>query len=418
MGKSNRLAVKIAYFSCFMGSLSLFADVAAVDDEAMPQIEQGQGEVALIEPQLLTRTDNLPVESFQDATDPYLEGYIQALVDVHFYEYRVIVTVKDHHVYLANLPSNELIAESIVSFVRDLPGVKSVVVQPLSEKEKAERTQYTEQPRVNGIWFPQSTVIYQPQIADPREPMYSAAFRYGDRVVGKLAAAVALGDDFPLFRWRDVFRWHGDMQIGIQGAIWAVFNYAHVPHNRTHELCELVNTDYFLGIPLTYGFDRWSFRTRLYHISSHLGDEFIVDHPSYLYKRKNPSYEAIEFMTSYQFSGHLRTYFGPGIILHSDNSFPMKTFYVKYGAELRILGKKLYYHQLYGTPFLAIHLENWQVRNWNLDLFIKTGYELSKLQGIGRKMRVFLDYHHGYSYEGQFFLKKTQYGEIGFSWGF
>ncbi len=374
-------------------------------------------EIAVIEPILLTRTDSLPVENFEDSTDPYLEGYIQALVDVHFYEYQLIVTVKDHRVTLSNLPKNELTASSIVSFVGDLPGVKSVSVNEISAEEAQSREKYVEQPRVNGIWFPQTTMLFQPLMADPREPYNYAAYRYGDKVIGKQVASVGIGNDFPLFRWRDVFRWHGDMQIGIEGGIWAVFNYSDVPH-RNNETCELVNTDYFLGIPLTYSYDRWSYRARLYHISSHLGDEFIVNNPEYLYLRKNPSYEALEFMSSYQLSGHLRTYFGPGIILHSDQSFPMKTLYAKYGVELKLLGKKLYYHQLYGTPFFAIHLENWQVRDWNLDLFIKLGYELSKLQGVGCKMRLYIDYHHGYSYEGQFFLEKTQYGEAGFSWGF
>lgn len=374
-------------------------------------------DVAVVEPILLSRTDSLPVENFEDATDPYLEGYIQALVDVHFYEYRVIVTVKDHHVTLSNLPKNELTANSIVSFIKDLPGVQSVEVKELSEEEKLSRARYVEQPRVNGIWFPQTTVLFQPLVADPREPYNYAAYRYGDHVIGTQVASVGIGDDFPLFRWRDVFRWHGDLQIGIQGAVWAVFNYHDVPH-RNGETCELVNSDYFLGIPLTYAYDRWSFRARLYHISSHLGDEFIVNHPKYLHLRKNPSYEALEFISSYQLSGNIRVYGGPGIILHSDDSFPMKTFFVKYGTELRILGHKLHYHQLYGTPFLAIELENWQVRDWNLDLFVKLGYELSKLQGVGRKMRLYVDYHHGYSYEGQFFLERTQYGEVGFSWGF
>lgn len=373
--------------------------------------------IAAIEPVLLTRTDSFPGESFEDSTDPYLEGYIQALVDVHFYDYHVVVTVKDHRVFLSNLPRNELTAGSIVSFVSDLPGVQSVEVKPLSSEEIQTREKYVEQPRVNGIWFPQTTVLFQPLVADPREPYNYAAYRYGDKVIGKQVASVAIGDDFPLFRWRDVFRWHGDLQIGIQGGIWAVFNYSNIPH-KNGESCELVNTDYFVGIPLTYAVDRWAFRARLYHISSHLGDEFIVNNPEYLYLRKNPSYEALEYMTAYQFSGNLRAYFGPGIILHSDHSFPMKTFYAKYGVELRLLGKKLHYHQLYGTPFIAIHLENWQVRDWNLDFFIKLGYELSKLQGVGRKMRLYVDYHHGYSYEGQFFLDKTQYGEVGFSWGF
>jgi len=401
----------VCFLSCILGAAALQADSDGFCDGLESK------EVAYIEPVLLTRADSLPVENFEDSTDPYLEGYIQALVDMHFYEFQVIVTVKDHKVYLTNLPKNELTSTSIINFVKDLPGVQSVERKELSQSEIASREKYVEQPRVEGIWFPQATILFQPVIADPREPYNYAAYRYGDHVVGIEAAAVGIGDEFPLFRWRDVFRWNGALQIGIEGAIWAVFNFHDVPH-RNNETCELVNTDYFLGIPLTYAYDRWSFRARLYHISSHLGDEFIVNHPDYLYKRRNPSFEALEFMTSYQLSGHLRVYFGPGFILHSDQSFPMQYLYAKYGTELKILGQKLYYHQLYGTPFLAIHLENWQIRDWDLELFIQMGYELSKLSGLGRKMRLFLEYHHGHSYEGQFFLEKTQYGEVGFSWGF
>jgi hypothetical protein len=380
--------------------------------QAEEALEQGfsyaeRGEVAVVESMLLSRTDNLPVENFEDSTDPYLEGYIQALIDAHFYEYRVTVSVKDHHIFLDNLPKNQLISSSIISFVEDLPGVQSVEEKEISPREVELREAYVEQPRVNGIWFPQTTVLFEPLLADPREPYNYAAYRFADTVVGTQAAAVAIGDDFPLFRWRDVFRWHGDLQIGIQGGVWAVFNFKNVPH-RNDESCELVNTDYFLGIPLTYAYNRWAFRARLYHISSHLGDEFIVNNPQYVQNRKNPSYEAIELISSYQLNGHLRLYGGPGIILHSDQSFPMKTFYAKYGMELKILGQKLYYHQLYGTPFLAIEVENWQVRS----------YELSKLQAVGRSLGLYTSYHYGYSYEGQFFLEKTQYGEVGFSWGF
>jgi hypothetical protein len=32
-------------------------------------------------------------------------------------------------------------------------------------------------------------------------------------------------------------------------------------------------------------------------------------------------------------------------------------------------------------------------------------------------MRLYVDYHTGYSYEGQFFKKRVNYGEIGLSWG-
>lgn len=399
-----------------------FEPEAEVEEELggdSPKPAGGVGSLSYIEPEILTRIDSLPEENLKDATDPYLEGYIQALVDIHYYEHRVVVIVKNHRVYLANLPKNELVAMSIVEFVRDLPGVKSVEVQEqVSTQEMEERQKYVEVPRVDGIWFPQANVLFAPLVADPRQPTYSAALRFGDKVIGNIVAAVSLGDDFPIFRWRDVFRWHGDLQIGIDAGVFAVFNYWHVPKKNDGECCELVNADYYVGIPLTYAFDRWSFRLRVYHISSHLGDEFLVNHPKYIKKRKNPSMEAVDFFTSYQFSKHLRGYFGPGVVFHSDPSFRIKPLYVEYGMELRLLGKKLHYHRLYGTPFFAIHLENWQQRHWDLDATYKLGYEISKMQGIGRKMRIYIDYHHGYSYEGQFFNKRTEFAEIGFSWGF
>ncbi len=399
-------------FLVAMTSLCLFAELP-VQEILIAELEEGHEDQIF----LVTRAESLPVESFEDATDPYLEGYIQALIDVHFYEYNVIVTVKDHHVYLANLPKNGLVANSIVTFVRDLPDVKSVEVKELTEEELSQREHYVEHPRVNGIWFPQSTLLFQPFVANPRQPVYAVAMRFDDHVVGNVAASISLGDEFPIFRWKDVFFWHGDMQIGIEAAVWAVFNYSDVPH-KNGETCELVNADYYCGLPLTYAFDRWSFRLRVYHISSHLGDEFLVNHPKYIKKRKNPSFEALDFFTSYQFSPHLRIYGGGGWVFHSDQSFPIKALYVEYGTEIRLFGKKLYYQRLFGTPFFAVDIQNWQQQNWNMNATYKLGYELSKLQGVGRKMRFYVDYHQGYSFEGQFFNIRTKYTEVGFSWGF
>lgn len=383
--------------------------------------EEGEGEIAKIDPELsaIKRGDTLPVESFEHATDPYLEGYIQALIDASYYEFNVIVVVKDHHVILYNLPNNDLIAKSIISYVQDLPGVKSVEVkQELTSDETIARKKYTEAPRVSGIWFPQSTVLFLPLVADPREPVYSVNYRAGDRVVGRTTIAVSLGDDFPIFRWHNVMNSHADLQIGITAGVWAVFNFSDVPR-ATGGDCELVNTDYLVGIPLTYAYNKWSFRLRPYHISGHLGDELIVGKPKYYVKnRKNPSFEAIDWISSYQFSSGLRVYGGPGVVFHSDPSFKLKPLYVIWGTEVRLFGQKLYYHRLYGTPFFAANMENWQQHGWDIDMTFKLGYEISKLQGVGRKMRLYLQYHEGFSYEGQFFNKRTQYGELGLSWGF
>jgi hypothetical protein len=371
----------------------------------------------------VTRSDGIPEESIIGASDPYFEGYIQALVDMHFFEYRVIVLVKDHTVWLANMPKNAMLSKSIVSFIKDIPGVEDVkIVNGMPPKQIAEREKYVNRPQVGGIWFPQVTELYLPMIADPRCVTYSICYRGGDKVIGKEVIAVSLGDDFPIFRWLDVGRFHGDLQIGIEACVWSVFNMC--PHHRRDKGTALANSDYYVGIPLSYAANKWSYRFRAYHISSHLGDEFLVNHPVYVMRthpkkiRKNPSYEAVDLFVSFQASQAFRLYVGAGAILHSDDSFPMDHCYIEYGGEARFFGTRMYYHRLYGTFFAAVFFSNWQYRNWDIDATYMAGYEWSKLQGIGRKIRLLTSYHHGFSEEGQFSKKRTKYGTVGFAYGF
>lgn len=413
----NKFCLSIATSLAIFSYQPIFGDEIQDNKEVGAAIDQ-LGTIN-VDRYILTKSDALPVESFETSADLYLEGYIQALIDIHYSEFDVAVTVKDHKVYLKNLPKNELLANSILAFVKDLPGVEKVEVSKAPEgKEMDVRAKYAERPKSEGIWFPQATVLFAPLIADPREPTYSVAYRFGDKVIGKSAASVAIGDDFPLYRWRNVWHWKGDLQVGIQACVWAVFNYEDVPKHDDGQVSELVNADYFVGIPFTYAINKWSFRFRVYHQSSHLGDEFLCNNPDELFERKNPSYEAVDFVASFQSSQALRLYAGPGCVMHSDPSFKLKPLYVMWGGELRLFGHKIYSQRLYGTPFLAIFIENWEQRHWNMDSTFKLGYELSKLQGIGRKFRVFVTYHTGYSEEGQFFNERTQYGEVGFSWGF
>ncbi len=377
-----------------------------------PMLLCGEEEIAAV----LSRSDSVPIESVEDCSDSYFEGYVQALVDMHFAEYQVVVLVKDRKVWLANLPKNSLIANSIVSFVKDVPGVQQVaVLSGVSAQDQAIREKYVNRPQPNGIWFPQMTELFQPLIADPRQASYILGYRSGDRVCGNKCVAFALGDDFPIYRWLNVFRWKGDMQIGIEAGIWSVFNMDPSPDIAGGT--ELVNTDFYVGIPLTYAINKWSFRLRVYHISGHLGDEFLVNHPGF--KRVNPSIEALDFYTSFQASDAIRLYVGPGGYLHSDPSFPWKPpLYLQYGTEARFYGQKFYMQKLYGTFFIAMHWRNIQALDWNFDGTYRGGYEFSKLQGIGRKLRLYLGYHHGYSLEGQFAKERTHYLEFNFSYGF
>ncbi len=364
----------------------------------------------------LSRIDQIPPERLKAESSSYLEGYIQALIDANYYELNVLVYVDSNFtVFLYNLPMDERVKKSILAFVSDLPDVEEVREGVLDPEIKSRIEERQPIRQVKGVWFPESTVLFPPIIANPHEPVYSIAYRWGDHPIANQEIAVSLGDTFPIFRWFDILPWHGDMQIDIAACMWANFD-MHPAYHPRGEWAELVTTDYLLALPLSYAIKKWAFRLRAYHISSHLGDEFIVNGGPKIV-RKNPSFEAVDLFASYQATDVLRLYFGPGVIVHSDSTYPMKWCYVEYGLECRFKGFRYHYHRLYGSPFFAADFQQWQASNFRLSTTLQLGYEWSKLQGAGRKVRLFAEYHNGNS-EGQFFKEHTQYVAARASWGF
>ena len=392
------------FISFILLSCALFAGKQPIPDAVTDQ------DIAVF----LSRADHIPEDSVNDVTDLYFEGYIQALIDMHYHEFRVVVIVKEHAVYLANLPKNALTKSSILSFVADIPGVKAVhEAEKVSKKEEKFREKYVDWPKMKGIWFPQTTQLFLPLVANPRQVTNSIGYRQGDKVIGDHVIPISLGDDFPLYRWLDVF-WGGDLQISIESGIWSIFDMD--PHPDLNGGPALVNTDFYVAIPITAAVNAWSFRFRVYHISSHLGDEFMVNRPDVV--RKNPSFEAIDFFVSYQALSSLRLYLGSGGLFDTDPSFPQKPFYLEYGGEYRFGGVKFRHQRLFGAFFLAAHFRTYEYLNYDFDGTFLGGYEFSQLKGVGRKLRMFIEYHKGFSLEGQFMKDRTSYLAYRFSYGF
>lgn len=377
--------------------------------------------LAKMDQDVLTRRDNIPMDQLVDAEDLFLEGYIQALIDMHYYELELFVFVENHHVYLYNLSKDQRISESILSFIKDLPAVKEVSIKSEDlppQRSARESREYQWRRRVQGIWFPESTVLFSPLIANPRTPLYSVSYRFGKDFLARNMAAVSLGDVFPIFRWINIGKGGGDLQIDIAACTWSLFN-MNVTDGLNNEWAELVNSDYLGAIPISYALGQWSFRLQPYHISCHLGDEYIINllQRGQTVHRVNPSWEAVEFTASYQWTPALRLYGGPAWIFHSDQSYPMGDWYGEWGFEWKVLGKRVPYHRLHASPFIAVDVQHWEVRNWKPSVTAQIGYECSKLYGVGRKARISLEYHNGNG-EGQFFKDDLKYLSLHLYWGF
>ena len=262
-----------------------------------------------------------------------------------------------------------------------------------------------------GIWLPEGPPAFRPFIADPRQVTLSVGWRFNDKTLGKNLIPVTLGGNFPIFRWVDIWPMRGDVQFEIEGAVWAIFD-------PLHASSPLIDADYYIGFPITYLFGNWAVRLRGYHISTHIGDEYLLDHPHF--SRKNPSIEAFDLYASYQFTHDIRLYGGIGWVACQDDSYRVGPFYAQAGAEIRLfqIGYKDYCNRFYGVPFLAMDFYYHSHFKHHVNSNFAIGYEWGKVSGIRRKMRIMLEYHDGYSLEGQFSKFPTHYLAIRATYGF
>jgi hypothetical protein len=340
--------------------------------------------------------------SLNNPSDTYLEAYIQGVIDAKYPRSKVIAAVRNGEIVLKQLPKDNS-GQDIVNFVKattkrsvrdEKPIVTLATCQP-SEKPK----------EWHGIWLPQSTILFPTQVANPRQICFAVGGRFRDKIAGPFASEVVLGGQFPIYRWANIYK--GDLQLELEGGVFGIFN-------LRDQSFPLVNTDYYVGIPVTYAKGNWAFRARPYHVSTHLGDEYLLDH--HHINRKNRSYEAFDVSADYSVSQHLRVYGVAGSILFSDREMPMSRAYIEYGFEAR--GPRSDFRQLFGQPFLAVHMRNWQEVHFAEDVSYALGYEWGKINGIGRKIRLFAEYHQGFSPDGQFCKKRTRYFGIRLAYGF
>jgi hypothetical protein len=153
--------------------------------------------------------------------------------------------------------------------------------------------------------FPRVAPFRAP-VADPAEPRVFMSRLEMKRAAGDFSAArVGLGADLGLLQ-RSASGEHG-WQLSVFGSIDSLFN-LDLPGDA------LVNTDYRVGIPLRWRDGAFSARARIYHQSSHLGDELILGGNAP--RRIDLSFEALDLLVAWERSG-LRLYGGGSHTLSS-----------------------------------------------------------------------------------------------------
>jgi len=336
------------------------------------------------------------------ASDEFIKGYTTAIIQHYFQSKIESFQVREGVVYLRCQKLSEAERNRILELVSNIEGVEGVEIL-----REGESTIYKEQPKEEPEpkkerkWpmFMPNDKLFQPLMADPRWPHFSAAYQhYIDDDQLKHVAATSFGESFSIYRF--VGPWSSVIEFGIQAGVFAVFD-------LDSSSFDLINADYLVGIPFTIQKGNFSNMTRIFHQSSHLGDEFLLRGQTK--ERINLSYESLNSVFSYNLPIGLRVYAGGGYLMRRDPS-DLKPWSTQAGLEFRSpsrwIGGAL-------RPVAAIDVQNRQESNWFTDISIRTGVQFENPDFLSRKMQILLEYYNGKSPNGQFFEQNIELFGIG-----
>jgi len=234
-----------------------------------------------------------------------------------------------------------------------------------------------------------AAVLFQPLLADPKEPRFFATYLWtrSSRLASRLGS-VGLGQTIGLLRGRD---W----QLGIGAAVFSEFN-------MQSSTTDLLNTDYLVGLPLTYQHGSLTTRLRLFHQSSHLGDEYMAHTNA---RRIDLTFQAVELLVARE-TTRWRVY-GGGDYIFAHSPTDLKPGVLHGGLEFRQPGSLLRLGRGAAGRFVAgLDVKSIQDRGWQVGWSVVTGLELGDPladPGSGWRWSVLLKAYTGPAPYGEFY---------------
>jgi hypothetical protein len=160
------------------------------------------------------------------------------------------------------------------------------------------------------------------------------------------------------------------------------------------EEVDVRSTDYRAGAQLTYGIGRQQFRFGYYHLSSHLGDEFLLKNGGY--PRLNYARDVIIFGYGFNVTPNLRLYAEAGWAFWEDVAEPWEfQFGVDYAPA--------YPTGFRGAPFIALNGHLREELDFGGHFVFQTGWAWRSDEN-GHLFRIGLQYFNGQSAQYSYFL--------------
>jgi hypothetical protein len=189
--------------------------------------------------------------------------------------------------------------------------------------------------------------------------------------------------------------WPEGFQLDIEGAAFPRLN---VDHDR-----DLDNADFRFGIPLTLRRGSWQTKFGYYHLSSHMGDEFLVRNNTL--NRLNYVRESLMFGVGLFLNPNFRIYSEIDYAFHADGGAQPLEF--QFGAEYSPIDCGRYF----GSPFFAVNGHLHQEVNYGGSISAQLGWQWRGR--TGHLLRTGFQYFNGMSEQAQVYSQFEQQ----FGWG-
>ncbi|MEZ6123970.1 MAG: DUF1207 domain-containing protein [Planctomycetaceae bacterium] len=231
-------------------------------------------------------------------------------------------------------------------------------------------------------------LLYRSYAAGPNESRFSTVYLY-DFSSKKWDWDSTLGGRVGLYRRNRPVRLPVDVwQIDMEGSTKTRLN----PHQQE----DLESADYRFGLLWTGRRDNLSLKFGYFHVSSHVGDEYMVRHPTF--ERINFVRESLIWGASAQLNDNVRTYGEFAYAFHTSGGADKWQF--QFGSEFAATPK----FGRTGAPFLAANMQLREETDYQAGTNIIAAWQW-KGRETGHAFRLGAEYFNGPTNQFEFFRR-------------
>ena len=163
--------------------------------------------------------------------------------------------------------------------------------------------------------------------------------------------------------------------------------------------------DYYANMPFDLRVKKWTLRLLPYHVSSHLGDDFI--------KRtgilpEKYSFDAYKTLIAYEPWTCLRLYGGSNYIIRNS-----KDYLGRYSVQAGMEWTSGWWADNHAQLFWATDFQSWERVAWNPSVNTQLGVRIANHPDDKQTLSIFTEYGAGHMAYGQLFQQQESHWVLG-----